>query len=305
MRGVGGGALASKRRGKKKEKERLQRQLVNAQKYSKKEVKKLSYNQTLSITKNEKERQRQQEEKERKHQKRKAYIKDLRNRKLHALDAQGFNLEQFTDSYIDKITLKEIEAGFNREAHEKRLAAKFFDFDKIYSLKNDEVIQFAFRDFAGETSLGEILSDYSSMSNKKLLEKLKYLNSIPPTYSKNQKKKGGGNSSGAAGDYKFLCGQKSAAVANRQDTNTENTRLRRHPKRKAHGAQTYNGYQFLKSNGHHTYTNEITPRNLLIVTCAIMANVTERDRVNFYNRVYNDLVARHMPDLLPLLPYPQ
>ena len=287
--------MANRRIRKKKEKERAQRQLVRTQKYSEKELRKKSYNNLLSIS-----------EKESKRQTRKDYKAGLRRRKIDELEKRGFDRSQFTLSEIDKIKITDIkENRFNRENYPKLFVVAGFDFDGIYTLKNGEVVQFAFRDFAGETSLEDIISQYEGLSPERLLDILSNLNSIRPTYSKGSKKKGGGNSSGAAGDYKFLCGDKAAAVASRSETNAENTRLRRHPKRKAHGAQNYTGYQFLKPNGHYTFTDQITPRHLLEVTCAIMANVTEWDRVNFYNRVYNDLVARHMPDLLPLLPYPQ
>ena len=287
--------MANKRIRKKKEKERAQRQLVRTQKYSEKELRKKSYNDLLSIS-----------EKESKRQTRKAYKADLRRRKIDELEKLGYDRSQFTLSEIDKIKITDIkENRFNRENYPKWFGVAGFDFDRIYTLKNGEVVQFAFRDFAGETSLEDIILQYEGLAPERLLDILANLNSIRPSYSKGAKKKGGGNSSGAAGDYKFLCGDKAAAVASRSETNAENTRLRRHPKRKAHGAHNYTGYQFLKPNGHYTFTDQITPRRLLEVTCAIMANVTEWDRVNFYNRVYNDLVARHMPDLLPLLPYPQ
>ena len=287
--------MANKRIRKKKEKERTQRQLVRTQKYSEKELRKKSYNDLLSIS-----------EKESKRQTRKAYKADLRRRKIDELEKLGYDRSQFTLSEIDKIKITDIkENRFNRENYPKWFGVAGFDFDRIYTLKNGEVVQFAFRDFAGETSLEDIISQYEGLSPGRLLDILSNLNSTRPSYSKGAKKKGGGNSSGAAGDYKFLCGDKAAAVASRSETNAENTRLRRYSKRKAHGAHNYTGYQFLKPNGHYTFTDQITPRRLLEVTCAIMANVTEWDRVNFYNRVYNDLVARHMPDLLPLLPYPQ
>lgn len=287
--------MANRRIRKKKEKERAQRQLVRAQKYSEKELRKKSYNDLLSIS-----------EKESKRKTRKNYKADLRRRKIDELEKRGFDRSQFTLSEIDKIKITDIkENRFNRENYPKWFGVAGFDFDRIYTLKNGEVVQFAFRDFAGETSLEDIISQYAGLSPERLLDILANLNSISPTYSKGSKKKGGGNSSGAAGDYKFLCGDKAAAVASRSETNAENIRLRRHPKRKAHGVHNYTGYQFLKPNGHYTFTDQITPRHLLEVTCAIMANVTEWDRVNFYNRVYNDLVARHMPDLLPLFPYPQ
>ena len=292
---LGGGELANKRIRKKKEKERAQRQLVRAQKYSEKELRKKSYNDLLSIS-----------EKESKRQTRKAYKADLRRRKIDELEKLGYDRSQFTLSEIDKIKITDIkENRFNRENYPKWFGVAGFDFDRIYTLKNGEVVQFAFRDFAGETSLEDIISQYAGLAPERLLDILANLNSTRQSYSKGAKKKGGGNSSGAAGDYKFLCGDKAAAVASRSETNAENTRLRRHPKRKAHGAHNYTGYQFLKPNGHYTFTDQITPRRVLEGTCAIMVNVTEWDRVNFYNRVYNDLVARHMPDLLPLLPYPQ
>ena len=287
--------MANRRIRKKKEKERAQRQLVRTKKYSEKELRKKSYNDLLSIS-----------EKESKRQTRKDYKADLRRRKIDELEKLGYDRSQFTLSDIDKIKITDIkENRFNRENYPKWFGVAGFDFDRIYTLKNGEVVQFAFRDFAGETSLEDIISQYDGLSPERLLDILANLNSTRPSYSKGAKKKGSGNSSGAAGDYKFLCGDKAAAVASRSETNAENTRLRRHPKRKAHGAHNYTGYQFLKPNGHYTFTDQITPRRLLEVTCAIMANVTEWDRVNFYNRVYNDLVARHMPDLLPLLPYPQ
>ena len=287
--------MANKRVRKKIEKKRAQRELVRTQKYSEKELRKKSYNDLLSIS-----------EKESKRQARKDYKNKLRSRKIEELEKRGFDRSQFKLSSLDKIKIKDLESGnFNRENYSWVFGIDKFDFDKIYTLKNGEVVQFAFRDFAGETSLEDIISQYEGLSPERLIDILENLNSIRPNYSKGAKKKGGGNSSGAAGDYKFLCGDKAAAVASRSETNAENTRLRRHPKRKAHGAHNYTGYQFLKPNGHYTFTDQITPRRLLEVTCAIMANVTEWDRVNFYKRVYNDLVARHMPDLLPLLPYPQ
>ena len=291
-----------KRQRQKKVKERIQRQLVRTQKYTEKEVKKLSYNDTLSIA-----------EKESKRQKRKDYNEDLRRRKVAELESRGYDRSQFTKADIDRIRITDIkENRFNRENYPKWFGVSGFDFDKIYFLKDGAVVQFAFRDFAGEATLDEILAQYEGISPERLLDRLEELNNTRPTYSpyahRHGKKKGysGKGSSGAAGDYKFLCGDKSAAVALRQETNIENTRMRKHPKRKSHGGDKPNvGYQFIKDNGHHTYTNQITPRRLLEVTVAIMSNVTEWDRVNFYNRVYKDLVATHMPDFLRLLPYPQ
>lgn len=294
---LGGVALANKRIRKKKEKERAQRQLVRTQKYSEKELHKKSYNDLLSIS-----------DKESKRQARKEYKNKLRRRKIDELESIGFERSQFTLSSLDKIKIKDLESGnFNRENYSWFFGIDKFDFDKIYTLKNGEVVQFAFRDFAGETDLESILKDYDKLSNAQLLDRLSQLNNIQPTYTKGSRKgsKKGGTSSGAAGDYKFLCGSKSAAIASRQETNSENKRVKYHPMRKAHGAQIYNGYQFLKPNRRSTFTNKITSRRLLEITCAFMENVTEWDRVYFYRRIYNDLVARHMPDLLPLLPYPQ
>ena len=134
---LGGGALASqtKRLRKKKEKERAQRQLVRTQKYSEKEVKKLSYNDLLSIA-----------EKESKKQKRKENRDDLRRRKIAALERLGFDRSQFTLSSLDKIKIKDLDNGsFNRENYPWVFGTDKFDFDKIYVLKNGEVVQFAFR----------------------------------------------------------------------------------------------------------------------------------------------------------------
>ena len=199
-----------------------------------------------------------------------------------------------------------------RENYPKIFKTDRFDFDKVYKLKNDEVLYIAFRDFAGETSLEEILEQYSKLTNDQLIDRLVELNNMSPTYSPSEyrtsRKKGssytGGDSSGAAGDYKFLCGKKSAAVEKMMEDNEITRRMDYGYKRKAHGEQHYKGYQILQSSPFNYYFQEVTPRNILIVTDAIMANVTEWDRVNFYNRIYKDLIMRHMKDFAKILPYP-
>lgn len=277
--------MANYRQKKKADKKRLQ---VEIQKHSRKKIDtgKMSYNQLKA--------------KEAEIKKREQYRNDTRSKKLEILEKDGFDRSQFKKSDLDKISLSDLKSGIYNIGH---VTIKPFDFDKIYTLKDGEVLQIAFRDFAGETSLAEILGQYMGLNPDRLIDIIRELNDIKPTYTKGGKKGGKkGDSSGAAGDYKFLCGSQAAAVANRYERRLHD---KRKPKRKwLQTDGSYKGYQFIKTSG-KTYSNEITPRTLLEITCAIMSNVTEWDRVNFYKRVYYDLVTRHIPDLLKYLPVPQ
>ena len=316
---VGGGTLANKRIQKKQEKKKLSQkkqtnkrqarkklqQKVVAQKVArgvpqeqaKQEVKTLTYDSLYNITQKEDKRKKRSKAKD-----------DLRQRKKRQLEERGINPYDFTLTKIDSIKIKDFENGnFNRKNYPKFFEG-IFDFDKIYVLKNGERMYFAFRDFAGEKSLDEILAEYEGKNPQVLLDRLKYLASLVPAYTKKRRgsrldDESGRGTNGAGGDYKYTCAKQNVITDQGKDTYQENNRLRKKPKRKEHGKQIYRGFQTLKPNGFNNSTNVVTPRRLLEVMCAFMSNITEWDRVTFYKRIYTD-IKKHMPDFADLLPEP-
>lgn len=244
----------------------------------------LSYNQMISV-KNDLDKKANRKNKK----------NELRRRKVSILENNGISRTNFTLSEIDKLKIKDLERGILPD-----VISKGFDFNQIYTLKNGDVLQIAYRDFAKERSLESIIKEYSRLSNDQLLAMIRDLNNLTPTYSRKTKSSSGNSSNGAAGDYLFLCGKKESAIAKRKEVRKEKYKT----KAKLANTDTNAGYQFIKSGG-KTYSNEITPRNILILTAGIMSNVTEWNRVAFYNRIYNDLIVRHIPELAEFLPTPQ
>lgn len=291
--------MANNRQRKKQEKRLLQQKAETAKiqsgispKQARKEVQNYSYKTLNSIAQQEEKRQAQAK-------RRKVDKQNRRNRKRQSIEKLGLDPFQFTLKQIDSIKIKDIENGnVDKYSYPFLFGLDTFDFDKIYKLKNGERFFFAFRDFSGETSLESIIKMYDKMDEKNLLRNLEHLATMRPTYSKNGKG-GGGNSSGAAGDYKFISGDQPTIEAMTRETRKDN---RKKSKRKEHGAQTYKGYQVLKTGVRNSF-NETTPRNMLVIMNAFMANVTEWDRVYFYRTMYRQL-AKHMPDFASILPQP-
>lgn len=290
--------MVNKRQRKKNEKKELQRQVVQIKKnqgkstkQAKKETLKLSKNTLTSILQTEAKKQKAKQQK-----------LALRHRKQQFLQEQGINPFDYTLKDIDSIKVKDMQAGlFNRENYPQFFGGTF-DFDKIYTLKNGERFYFAFRDFAGERDLETMISEYSYLSNERLLDRLTYLVNLKPAYNKSKRKKKGskaGTSNGSAGDYKFICAPQNVIQAFNSDTQKEN---RKKSKRKQHSG-TNSGYQVLK-NGRFNSFDKVTPRQLMIIMCAIMDGVTEYDRVTFYRLTYN-AIKKHMPDFAEVLPTPK
>lgn len=272
----------NKRQKKKNLKKQLKKQVATSRKLTEKEIKKYDFNTLISISQAEEKRQQRKDAKKR-----------LRNRKKQALEKQGINPFEFTLKEIDSIKVKDIENGYLDRKHYPRFFENVFDFSKVYTLKNNEEMYIAFRDFAGETSLEQILSDYQNKSNDELLSLLEQIVREPKSYSKRSKT----GSSGSAGDYKFTVGQNISVFADRRDSYNSNRR-----KRTKQVKGNYKGYQTLK-NGHYNTFKQFTPRAMLIVANAIMRNVTENDRFTFYESFYYEM-CKHAPDFGEILPNP-
>lgn len=254
-------------------------------------TKNLSYNDIQQLYTKEKEKESKQPIKRPKRKKlseaekrqRKQQRKDrLRKEKFEYLVSKGILPETIKSSDLNK-SWDFIKGYENR----------FFDFNKVYSFKDNNRMYIAYRDFSGERSFAEILSEFKNLTDNELLERLTDLVNTPPIHTGK-----GSGSSGSAGDYKLMVADQSTIEIFNTDTRRENKK-----KSKRQHSGDRKGYQVLKSNGRVSF-GEYTPRKMLEVMCAIMGNVTEMDRTGFYNNMYAQ-IKYHNPEFANILPTPR
>ena len=213
--------------------------------------------------------------------------------KASVLKALGIDTVGLSVKQIDKVKLKDIET---RQVTPENYPSLFYniDFNKVYKLPKNKNFYFAFRDYAGERSFNDILSDYEKLSDNELMERLESIVSLPATYKKGV----AGTSSGAAGDYKFQTASARTIMMFNHDKDEQN---KRKTKRKKH-LGSYKGFQVLRSGGTFVIS-EVTPHRLLVVANALMYNITELDRMTFYRNFYK-AVNDAIPRLGKILPKP-
>ena len=284
--------MASKRQKKKQQKALLQRQVKAQAKLlniDEKQIKKSSFS-TLQTLSQKAEKVQKQTHRKRRSDSR----KQTRLKKQKYLESLGIDIWKLRVKDIDSVKIKDIEKRIVNSSNYPHLFKDSFDFDKVYHLPDNKHFFFAFRDFAGERSLEEILSEYEGLPIDTLLQRLEHIVNMAPTYQKGVR----GTSSGSAGEYKFQCADRGTIQMFNRETYNQN---RRKPKRKKHGGQKQ-GFQVLKS-GRNISIDKVTPRRLLEVVNAFMYNVTEIDRQSFYRNFYS-AVSRTMPDFAEILPKP-
>ena len=202
----------------------------------------------------------------------------------------------FSDSRIDKITWEDIRGDkVSREKYPWVYGISGFDYNKVMKTKNGKAFYVAYRDFTGEHDLEGLLERFEKYSNEELIDFLESIVNTPETFVK-----GKSASSGSAGDYRFEVGSKSFMQTFHGETYNIN---RRKPKKKRQHTGEFKGFQVLKSGRSNSF-DEATPRRLLIVANAICYNVTESNRVTFYNDFYN-YVCEEFPDMEQILPRPR
>lgn len=216
----------------------------------------------------------------------------------------------FSDKKIDSIKQKDIENNtVTRENYPWLFISKSFDFDKIYSFRNSQRMFVAFRDYQGELDISDALEQFSKYNNGALIDFLESIVNTSPSYQKGVS----GSSSGKAGSYRFMVAPQEVIETFNKDTYNETKKDKRYLKNQDKGKkkrrskrQQYKGdrvgYQVLK-DGTRVSFDKVTPRNLLIIANAIMYNVTEKDRADFYQRFYSD-ITKHIPDMMEILPKP-
>ena len=231
---------------------------------------------------------------------------------LHALGIDKAMVKgAISDKKIDSIKLSDIKNGrVNRENYPWLFVSKEFDFDKIYKLKNNERMFVAFRDYQGELDFSELLEQYSKYNNGALIDGLESIVNTPPSYQKGVS----GSSSGRAGDYKFQVAPEEVIKIFNQEAYNETRRDKRALQNQRKGKRKKNdrrqhykgeavGFQVMK-DGNRVSHSEVTPRNLLIMANALMYNITEQERGNFYTRFYTDII-KHIPEMVEILPKPK
>ena len=297
--------MGKKRTNKRKKQSRKQRKIQKekqlrqqlSKETSKKQIKKKS---TKELYNDYNRIENQRKIKEQKEQVRKENARkqraDLHRKKVLALEEQGITwARNLPEGITRKIKIKDIESGnVSRETY-PRLFEKFdmsFDYDKKYQLPEGVVFYVAFRDYACNCNIRDIIKDQKKKSPEELLKELAHWNSHPKTYNGTS-----GTSSGSAGDMVVMIGKQGAVRHTQLDAMVKN----RSKKLREHDGE-YKGFQSIKLRD-SVFNKEVSLKEILVIATAIMPNITEEDRKNFYLNLYNGL--RHVPEIQEQLPKPE
>lgn len=188
---------------------------------------------------------------------------------------------------------------------------KVLDWDKVYRIPTGYYMSIAYRDLTCEKSLNQILRKYSKMDIITLLKSLNRIVKKRPTYDYYLYKESNGKegtSNGAAGKASFRIGNlidvQSDRFAMKYETDAGRKRNEARVMKGKKPLFTHEGrydyYQELTVDN-TPFIKEFTPRNLLIVLTAIMNNITEIEREDFYSKVIMEFEII-MPEILEFLP---
>ena len=222
--------------------------------------------------------------------------KDYRQEKVDYLRKLGFEPYDFTTKQIDSIKISDIRKGkFNTDNYPFLYD---FDFYKPYKLPNGKRMYFAYRDYAGETPLEELLNIVKHKSTSELINELNNIVNMPMTGKAGKV----GTSSGRAGEVSYHCQSQNLILEfNYQDRLTTRKDKRYNKKRQKDITQA--GYQVVK-NGNRNSFDVVTGRGLLELGVAMMYNVTEQSRADFYSAFYYDCIEA-IPEMARFIPEPK
>ena len=180
--------------------------------------------------------------------------------------------------------------------------------EKVYKLPEGIGLYFAYMDISGEQDFEQLLARYSRKSTNNLIEKIKGLLNTLPQFDKElyKKSKGSeGTSSGKCGVANFhLTDINTIKMIDKYDNKQENLRMRNAPKRKRVHSGDNRYWQTLTDDNGNIYFTEFTLHKLLVVITAIMDNIFEVDRFDFYDDVYTQ-VTSYFEELADVLPSPR
>ena len=180
--------------------------------------------------------------------------------------------------------------------------------EKVYKLPEGVGLYFAYMDISGEQDFEELLKRYNRKSTNELIEKVKGLLNTLPQFDKELYKKSKGTegtSSGKCGVANFhLTDIDTINIIDEYDNKEENLRLKNKPKRKRVHSGDNRYWQTLTDNNGNIYFTEFTLHKLIVVITAIMDNIFEVDRFDFYDDVYTQ-VTSYFEELADVLPSPR
>ena len=180
--------------------------------------------------------------------------------------------------------------------------------EKVYKLPEGKGLYFAYMDISGEQDFEELLARYNRKSTNELIEKVKGLLNTLPQFDKElyKKSKGSeGTSSGKCGVANFhLTDIDTIKMIDTYDNKQENLRMRNAPERKRVHSGNNRYWQTLTDDNGNIYFTEFTLHKLMVVITAIMDNIFEVDRFDFYDDVYTQ-VTSYFEELADVLPSPR
>ena len=179
--------------------------------------------------------------------------------------------------------------------------------EKVYKLPEGIGLYFAYMDISGEQDFEQLLARYNRKSTNDLIEKIKGLLNTLPQFDKElyKKSKGSeGTSSGKCGVANFHLTDIDTIKSIDAYDKRESSRMRNNPKRKRVHTGQNRFWQTLTDDNGNIYFTEFTLHKLLVVITAIMDNIFEVDRFDFYDDVYTQ-VTSYFEELADVLPSPR
>ena len=179
--------------------------------------------------------------------------------------------------------------------------------EKVYKLPEGIGLYFAYMDISGEQDFEQLLARYNRKSTNELIEKIKGLLNTLPQFDKElyKKSKGSmGTSSGKCGVANFHLAPIDTIKSIDDYDKRESSRMRNAPKRKRVHSGDNRYWQTLTDDKGNIYFTEFTLHKLLVVITAIMDNIFEVDRFDFYDDVYTQ-VTSYFEELADVLPSPR
>ena len=179
--------------------------------------------------------------------------------------------------------------------------------EKVYKLPEGIGLYFAYMDISGEQDFEQLLARYNRKSTNDLIEKIKGLLNTLPQFDKElyKKSKGSeGTSSGKCGVANFHLAPIDTIKSIDAYDKRESSRMRNNPQRKRVHTGQNRYWQTLTDDNGNIYFTEFTLHKLLVVITAIMDNIFEVDRFDFYDDVYTQ-VTSYFEELADVLPSPR
>ena len=231
---------------------------------------------------------------------------NLRKVKVKDFPKGELNIKGTKEGNINKITYPFLFED-NKVSKEVKKKVKNIG-EKVYKLPKGIGLYFAYMDISGEQDFEELLERYNKKSTNDLIEKIKGLLNTLPQFDKDLYKK----SKGSEGTSSGKCGVANFHLApiniikriDREDNKEENLRLKNKPKRKRVHLGDNRYWQTLTDDNGKIYFKKFTLHKLLVVITAIMDNIFEVDRFDFYDDVYTQ-VTSYFEELADVLPSPR